>query len=120
MVVYIYYVNVKQLEIQSDSSWAAPVRATGTVRKGQAVRPVLLRQNHTCWVTLLQTARRAAVLGQPYSLRLHCANPPSPAEAEFLDGIGTKIVRFFILAFHSNLCQRILLPLPPPPRTKVG
>ncbi len=50
---------------------AAPVRATGTVRKRQAVRPVHNVQNHTCLVTLLQPARRAAVLGQPSRLRSH-------------------------------------------------
>jgi hypothetical protein len=59
-----------QLEIPVNS-WVAPVRATGTVgRKSQAVRPVHLVQNHTCWATLLQPARRAAVLGQPSSLRV--------------------------------------------------
>jgi hypothetical protein len=42
---------------------AAPLRATGTVRKRQAVLPILHVQNHTCRVTLLQPARRAAVLG---------------------------------------------------------
>jgi hypothetical protein len=35
------------------SSWAAPVRVTGTVRKRQEVRPVHHIQNHTCPVTLL-------------------------------------------------------------------
>jgi hypothetical protein len=32
--------------------------------------------NHTCWVTLLQPARRAAVLDQPSSLRPHCSLLP--------------------------------------------
>ncbi len=38
-------------------------------------------------------------------------------EAEFLDVIGTKILRVFLLAIHthSHLSNRILLPLPPPP-----
>ena len=53
----------QQLEIPSDRSWAAPVLATGTVRKRQAVRPVHHVQNYTCRVTLLQPAKRAAVLG---------------------------------------------------------
>jgi hypothetical protein len=44
---------------------SAATKATGTVRKRQAVRPAHHIQNHTCWVTLLQPARRAAVLGQP-------------------------------------------------------
>ncbi len=99
MVVYIYY--VRQLEISLAHSWAASVWATGTVQKGQAVRHHV--QYHTCWVALLQTARRAAVLGQPSSLRLHCGDPPSSAEAEFLDDIGKKISRVF-LAFNSHLC----------------
>jgi hypothetical protein len=45
-----------------------PVRATGTVWKRQALRPVHHVQNHTSLVTLLQPARRAAVLGQPSSI----------------------------------------------------
>jgi hypothetical protein len=32
-------------------------------------------QNHTCWVTLLQPARWASVLGQPCSLRPHRSIP---------------------------------------------
>ncbi len=35
-----------------------------------------------------------------------------PAEAEFLDVIGTKVFRVFLLAIHSHLYQRILLPPP--------
>ncbi len=59
----------QQLEIPSARScWAAPVRATGTVRKRQAVWP---GQNDICPVTLLHPARRAAVLGQPSSLWPH-------------------------------------------------
>ncbi len=41
------------LEIPAARSWAAPVRATGTVRKRQAVRPVHHVQNNTLGVTLL-------------------------------------------------------------------
>ncbi len=33
--------------------------------------PSIMHKITPCWVTLLQTARRAAVLGQPSSLRLH-------------------------------------------------
>jgi hypothetical protein len=40
----------------------APVRATDTVRKRQAVRPYHHVQNHTCRVTLLQPARQVDVL----------------------------------------------------------
>ncbi len=32
------------------------------------------------------------------------------AEAEFLDVIGTKVLRVFLLDIHSHLCQRILFP----------
>ncbi len=38
---------------------------------GQEVRPVYHLQNHTCRFTLPQPDRRAAVLGQPSSLRPH-------------------------------------------------
>jgi hypothetical protein len=38
---------------------AAPVRATGTVRKRQAVRPFHHIQSHTCRVTLLHAACQA-------------------------------------------------------------
>jgi hypothetical protein len=47
----------QQLEIPSARSLAAHVRATGTVRKRQAVRPVYHLQNDTCRVTVLQQAR---------------------------------------------------------------
>jgi hypothetical protein len=61
-----------QLEIPSARSWSvSPVRATGTVRKRQTVRPVHHVQNHTCRVALLQLARRAVMVGQPSSLRPH-------------------------------------------------
>jgi hypothetical protein len=56
---------------QLADAWETPVRATGTVWKRQAVQPVHHVQNHTSWVTLLQPARRADVLSQPYSLRPH-------------------------------------------------
>jgi hypothetical protein len=64
-----------QLVIPSARSWASPVRATGTVRKRQAVEPVHHGQTHTCRITLLQPARRSAVLGQPASLWPHRVLP---------------------------------------------
>jgi hypothetical protein len=36
------------------------------------------------------------------------------SEAEFLDVIGTKGLRVFLLAIHSHLYYWILLPPPPP------
>jgi hypothetical protein len=39
MVAYIYYCIIQQLETQAVCSWTAPVWATGTVQKRQAVRP---------------------------------------------------------------------------------
>ncbi len=36
------------------------------------------------------------------------------SEADFLDAIGTKVLRVFILAIHSHLYKRILLFTPPP------
>jgi hypothetical protein len=53
-------------------SRAAPVRATSTVWKRQAVWPVHHIQNHACRVTFLQPVRRAVVLDQSSSLRPHC------------------------------------------------
>ncbi len=56
------------------SSWkfhqhaAASARATGTVRKRQAVPPVHHVQNHTCWVTLLQRVSSEFVFEQVCSL----------------------------------------------------
>ncbi len=64
-----YLLYISSWKFPPARSWAAPVSATGTVQKRQAVRPVHHVQNHTCRVTLLQPARRAAVLGQPSSLR---------------------------------------------------
>jgi hypothetical protein len=75
MVIYTFTIE-QQLEIPSASSWAAHVRATGAVRKRQRVRYVHHVQNHTCRVTLLQQARRAAVLDQPSSLRSHWLSLP--------------------------------------------
>jgi hypothetical protein len=65
------FIIKQHLDIPSARSWVAPVRATGTVQKRQAVRPVRHVQNHTCRITILQPARLAAVLGQPSSLRPH-------------------------------------------------
>ncbi len=53
MVVYICYMIAAENSISSQL-WAVPVRATGTVSKRQAVRPVHHVQNHTFRVTLLQ------------------------------------------------------------------
>ncbi len=71
MVVYIYYIKVAVNS--SSGSWAAHVRATGTVymEKTGGVRPAYHVQNHTCRITLLKPARRATLLDQPSSLRPH-------------------------------------------------
>ncbi len=65
----MYYISAVGNSIRSQlgSSCQGIRYSTG----GQAVRPVYHVQNHTCWVTLLQPARQAAVLGQPSSLRPH-------------------------------------------------
>ncbi len=78
MVVYIYHLK-KQLEIPSASSWTGLDRASGTLRKSQAVWSVHHIQNHTFRVTLLQPARRAAVLGQHSSLRPYWWRPRAKA-----------------------------------------
>jgi len=45
--------NSSYLEVPLALRWAVSVRATGTVRKRQAVRTVHHIPNHICWVTLL-------------------------------------------------------------------
>ncbi len=47
---------------------------------------------------------------------LSCLMKP---EAEFLDVIGTKFLRFFLLAIHCHLYLRIYPP-PPSPQRKIG
>jgi hypothetical protein len=76
MVVYIYYITAAGNSVSSQlGSSCHPVRATGTVRKRQPVRPVHHVQNHSWRVTPLQPARLASVLGQPSSLRPHWYAP---------------------------------------------
>ncbi len=53
MVVYIWYMTAAENSI-SLQLWAVPVRATGTVSKRRAVRPVHHVQNNTFRVTLFQ------------------------------------------------------------------
>jgi hypothetical protein len=55
-----------------------------------------------------------------YSLALHpsnlaCSFLLSDTVAEFFNIIGTTFLRVFLLAIHSHLYKRILLPSPPPP-----
>jgi hypothetical protein len=66
----LYYITTAGNSISTHLG--SSCKATGTVRKRQAVWPVHHIQNHTCRVTFLQPARRAAVLGQPSSIRPHC------------------------------------------------
>ncbi len=76
MVVYIYHITAAGNSVSSQlGSSCHLVRATGTVRKRQPVRPVHHVQNHTWRVTPLQPARLAAVLGQPSSLWPHWYAP---------------------------------------------
>ncbi len=56
----------------SAHSWAASVRATGTVRKGRRYGPYKI----TTAGSLSQPTRQAAVLGHPSSLRPHQSNEP--------------------------------------------
>ncbi len=81
----------QQLEIKlaHSCSWAALVKETGSVRKRQAIWPVHHVQNHTCWVTLLQPARRAAVLGQPSSLHHHSSLVPA-SSGKWEKGFGIR------------------------------
>ncbi len=68
--------------------------------KGGRSRPVHHVQNHTCRVTLLQPARRAAVLGQPSSLWPHWYRPSklNPTDQKKnQDGYRTGFLTFFQL-----------------------
>jgi hypothetical protein len=64
-------------------------RANGVVRQGRRNGPSFTYKITPCWVTLLQPVRRAAMLGQPSSLRPHCMLVPAPCtergEVELLD-----------------------------------
>jgi hypothetical protein len=65
------FTKEQQLEMPSDRSWAAPVRTTGTKKAGGTARPSRTKPHRPG--PLLQPTRRAAVLGQPSSLRHHWA-----------------------------------------------
>ncbi len=68
MVVYIYYVTTAE---NSVSSQLGSSRATGTERKRRAVYGSSIMYKITPAGSLLQLASRAAMLGQPSSLRPH-------------------------------------------------
>ncbi len=59
----------QQLDLSEPRSWAAPDKVQRYGASGQAAWTVLHVKITPCWVILLQPARRAAVLGQPSSLR---------------------------------------------------
>jgi hypothetical protein len=59
----LQYNSSCRLHHHAAGHWAAPVKATGTVRKRQAVRPV--HHVQMLGLSLLQPARQAAVLDQP-------------------------------------------------------
>jgi hypothetical protein len=61
------------LIIDQPQTWAS-----GVVRQGKRHGPSFTHKIKPCWVTLLQSARRAAVLGRPSSLRPHCHPRPPP------------------------------------------
>ncbi len=76
--------------------------------------------NGSCWKPLRrQSVNPHAIIEGDQGLIIYgalCAFPAPHScknrpEAEFLDVIGTKVLRVFLLAIHS---QRILLPQPPP------
>ncbi len=64
-----------------NSSWEFLQLVAGQLLSGQPERPLHHKQNHTCRVTLLQPARRGAVLGQPSSLRPHWWYPSLTGES---------------------------------------
>ncbi len=76
-----------------NSRWKLRQLAAGKLLSGQPVRyqkgrrychVVHLIQNHTCRVSFLQSARRAAVLGQPSSLRPHFGHVRGDEENRYL------------------------------------
>jgi hypothetical protein len=99
---------------------SAATKATGTVRKRQAVRPAHHIQNHTCWVTLLQKARRAAVLGQLSSLRPHWSSQLDEVWCDWKQGSKETILPmqmdfssfFYILMLSLYILYRNLFPFP--------
>ncbi len=66
----LYYITAAVNSISSQLSSSCQGNWYSTEKAG--VRPIHHVQNHTCWVTLLQPARRAPMSGQPSSLRPHC------------------------------------------------
>ncbi len=58
--------------------------ASGVVHQGRRHGPFITYKITPCWVTLLQPVRRAAMLGQPSSLRSHWS-PPLPHQQTWVE-----------------------------------
>ncbi len=69
----------------------------GTEKAGGTAHP--WRTNHTCRVTLLQPARRAALLGQPFSFRPHWGG--GGVALLRVRGWGTQFGRLDRKAWHA-------------------
>ncbi len=73
-----------------------PNGAGGVYRQGRRHGPTITYKTTPCWVTLLQPAGRAAVLGQPSSLRRHqgmttlCQSPLYPPVRDQEFGYSTQ------------------------------
>ncbi len=69
----VIYQQLQQLRSPDSRSWAAPEPGQAFFcSSGQSTWTVVRCKNTSCWVTLLEPAGRAAVLGQPCSLRPYC------------------------------------------------
>ncbi len=94
------------------SSWKIHQIAAGQLLSGQPVQygkgrrygPSYHVQKHTCRVTLLQPARRADVLGQPSSLRLHWYVPSALLDRTVCPGRSCSAVSrtHFQLLYRTN------------------
>ncbi len=79
---------------------------------------VLQGSNLPALVNKIMKGQFAPIRG-PYSPLFKQESQLEGTEAEFLDVIGSKVLRVFLLAIHSHLYLGILLTPPPPPRAKV-
>ncbi len=106
LLAHIYFIKEAK-KIPISPQLGSSCRATGPVRKRQVVRPVHHVQNHTCRVTPLHPARRAAVLDQPSSLRPHCSHPQNIVH------IQTAAYSCDVSGAHFTNCFK-----PPPPHPR--
>ena len=79
--------------LSTSSNRSAPDRgASGSVLQGRWHGPSITYKKHTSRVTLLQPARRAAVLGQPSTIRPHSLLPSNVSQLITHSAIPTILV----------------------------